>query len=118
MINVELYKQIVVRNKLFAHDVAGVKSRVGSAATRGITVFAWHDSLLMVCMKTNDGNSEDDVRKAHDVEKLVPPTLFGKAIDAQASALLSIGEIAVVFYKLVKNRLQHVNSWSNIAGLL
>jgi hypothetical protein len=51
-------------------------------------------------------------------ESLVPPQRSGKAIDADASAVLSTEKTAVVFYELVKNRMQHVNSWAAMAGKL
>ena len=64
-------------------------------------------------MSNEDKNSEADIKG-----QLVPPQRSGKAIEAEASATLSTEKTAVVFYELVKNRLQHVNSWSFIAGKL
>ena len=64
-------------------------------------------------MSNEDKNSEADIKG-----QLVPPQRSGKAIEAEASATLSTEKTAVVFYELVKNRLQHVNSWSVIAGKL
>lgn len=49
---------------------------------------------------------------------LVPPQHSGKAIDANAFALLGTEKTAAVFFDLVKNRMQHVNSWAVIAGKL
>lgn len=49
---------------------------------------------------------------------LTPAQRSGKAIEASASATLSTEKTASVFFELVKNRLQHVNSWSVIAGKL
>ncbi|MEJ1240788.1 hypothetical protein WBG78_21765 [Chryseolinea sp. T2] len=49
---------------------------------------------------------------------LVPPQRSGKAIDASAFAVLSTEKTANFFFELVKNRMQHVNSWSVIAGKL
>jgi hypothetical protein len=46
---------------------------------------------------------------------LVPVQRSGKAIDAASFVELNNEKIAVVFYEIVKNRLQHVNSWSIIA---
>lgn len=62
-----------------------------------------------------DTNQEGSEKSA---SSLVPDQQSGKAIDAGASALLSSERTASVFYELVKNRLQHANSWSIIAGKL
>lgn len=63
-------------------------------------------------------NEKEENDEAGIKGPLVPPQRSGKAIDAEASAVLSTEKTAVVFYELVKNRLQHVNSWSVIAGKL
>ncbi|HTF20512.1 MAG TPA: hypothetical protein VK658_20710 [Chryseolinea sp.] len=64
-------------------------------------------------MNENEKSDDTDNRRS-----LVPPQRSGKAIDAEASAVLSTEKTAVVFYELVKNRMQHVNSWSVISGKL
>jgi hypothetical protein len=46
---------------------------------------------------------------------LIPEQRSGTAIDAASSVELNNEKIAMVFYEIVKNRLQHVNSWSIIA---
>jgi len=64
-------------------------------------------------MSKEEKNGEADVKG-----QLVPPQRSGKAIEAEAAAILSTEKTAVLFYELVKNRLEHVNSWSVIAGKL
>jgi len=71
------------------------------------------DLLHSISMNEDEKNDETDVKGS-----LVPPQRSGKAIDAQASAVLGTEKTAVVFYELVKNRMQHVNSWSVIGGKL
>jgi hypothetical protein len=64
-------------------------------------------------MSNEENNHEADIKG-----QLVPQQRTGKAIDAEASAVLSTEKTAVVFFELVRNRMQHVNSWSVIAGKL
>ena len=64
-------------------------------------------------MNENEKNDKVDIHGS-----LVPPQQTGKAIDSEAYALLSTEKTAVVFYELVKNRIQYVNSWSVMAGKL
>lgn len=49
---------------------------------------------------------------------LIPEQQTGKAIDAVSSVKLGNEEMAKEFFKIVKNRLQDVNSWREIAGNL
>lgn len=73
-------------------------------------------------MNTNENSEAKSTRKEIGNDSgdrsLVPPQRSGKAIDAHASAVLNSEKTASVFFELVKNRLQHVNSWSVIAGKL
>ncbi|MGC3943543.1 MAG: hypothetical protein QM762_03240 [Chryseolinea sp.] len=63
--------------------------------------------------------NENENKTSNNIdESLVPPQHTGKAIDATAFALLSTEKTAAVFFELVKNRMQHVNSWAVIAGKL
>jgi hypothetical protein len=63
-------------------------------------------------------SNEEKSPEAEFKGQLVPPQRSGKAIEAEASAVLSTEKTAVVFFELVRNRMQHVNSWSVIAGKL
>jgi hypothetical protein len=67
----------------------------------------------MVDMSNDEKNHEADFKG-----QLVPPQRTGKAIEAEASAVLSTEKTAVVFFELVRNRMQHVNSWAVMAGKL
>lgn len=73
-------------------------------------------------MNTNENSKKSPTQKNlvgdHVDQPLVPPQRSGKAIDARASTVLNTEKTASVFFELVKNRLQHVNSWSVIAGKL
>lgn len=73
----------------------------------------WHDFIAFTFMKEKEGSENSETRGP-----LVPEQNTGKAINAEAYALLGTEKTAVVFYELVKNRIQHVNSWSIIAGKL
>lgn len=83
----------------------------------------WHDFFPCLVMNASENNNQGKVRslngdKGDKKDSLVPPQRSGKAIDAEASAVLSTEKTAAVFFELVRNRLQHVNSWSVIAGKL
>lgn len=78
-----------------------------------VPIRLWHDFFSYAYMNENEKHDQTDVKGS-----LVPPQRTGKAIDAEAYALLSTDKTAVVFYELVKNRIQYVNSWSVIAGKL
>ena len=49
---------------------------------------------------------------------LIPEQRSGTAIDVESVVELHNEKIATVFFEIVKNRLQHVNNWSIIAGTL
>lgn len=47
---------------------------------------------------------------------LIPDHQSGRVIDAESFIELRSEKVATVFYEVVRNRLQHVNSWSIIAN--
>lgn len=47
---------------------------------------------------------------------LIPDHQSGRVVDAESFIELRSEKVATVFYEVVRNRLQHVNSWSIIAN--
>lgn len=71
-------------------------------------------TFLMTGIMNKDKQDDNDDIKG----ELISPQRSGRAIDAEATAWLSAEKTASVFYELVRNRMQHVNSWAVIAGNL
>ena len=71
-------------------------------------------------MDENENSSTDNIQSnnAASADRSKGSQRLGTAIDAEASAVLSTEKTAIVFFELVRNRLEHVNSWPVIAGNL
>lgn len=71
-------------------------------------------------MDENENSSTDHIQSnnAASADRSKDSQRLGTAIDAEASAVLSTEKTAIVFFELVRNRLEHVNSWPIIAGNL
>src|SRR5215204_4024624 len=53
-----------------------------------------------------------------NIDHMVPRQRTGKAIDASASFTFKNENEAKAFFNVVKNRLQNVNGWADLAGNL
>lgn len=61
--------------------------------------------------------NKDEIDNAAD-DSIFPTQPSDKGINATASAMLGTEKTAIVFFDLVKNRIQHINSWRVIAEQL